>query len=72
MSELYRSGRVVKQGQWVPISAGKEDIDSKGWCDVYGEVNIGELDSGVYELRVSVKNSPSSKAVQRTTVFSVE
>ena len=50
----------------------KEDIDSKGWFDVYGEVDVGEVDSGVYELRVSVKDSRSNKTVQRTVVFSVE
>ena len=47
-------------------------MDSKGWLDVYGEVDIGEVNSGVYELRVSVRDSRSDKTVRRTTVFSVE
>jgi hypothetical protein len=72
MPELFRGGNPVKQGQWQPISVEKEDIDSKGWFDVYGEVDIGEFDPGVYELRVSVKDSRSKKTVQRTSVFSVE
>ncbi len=72
MPELFRGGRLIKQGQWLPISIEKEDIDSKGWMDVYSEVDIGTFDPGVYELRVSVKGSRSNKTVQRTLVFSVE
>jgi hypothetical protein len=70
--ELFRGGELVKKGQWLPISVEKEDIDGKGWFDVYGEVDIGEIGSGVYELRVSVKDARSNKSIQRTTVFSVE
>lgn len=72
MPELFRGGRLIKQGQWLPISMEKEDIDSKGWMDIYSEVDIGKFESGVYELRVSVKGSRSNKTVQRTMVFSVE
>jgi VWFA-related protein len=72
MPELFQGGRLIKQAQWLPISTGKEDIDSKGWLDVNGEVAIGELGSGVYELRISVKDSQSNKIVRRATVFSVE
>jgi hypothetical protein len=72
MPELYQGGRLIKEGQWLPIAVERENIDSKGWMDVYGEVDIGKFDSGVYELRVSVKDSRSNKTVQRTAVFSVE
>jgi hypothetical protein len=72
MPELFRGGKLIKQGQWLPIFIEKEDIDSKGWMDVYSEVDIGKFDPGVYELRVSVKGSRSNKTVQRTLVFSVE
>jgi VWFA-related protein len=72
MPELFYGGRLIKQGQWQPVSMEKEDIDSKGWMDVYGDVDIGKFGSGVYELRVSVKDSRSNKTVQRTAVFSVE
>ena len=72
MPELFREGRLIKEGRWQPIAVENEDLDSKGWFDIYGEVDIGKFDSGVYELRVSVKDSRSDKTVQRTTVFSVE
>jgi VWFA-related protein len=72
MPELFRDGKLIKQGQWLPISVEKEDIDSKGWMDVNSEVDIGKFDSGVYELRVSVKGSRSNKAVQRAMTFSVQ
>ncbi len=72
MPELFREGRLIKEGQWLPVSAETEDLDSKGWFDVYGEVDIGEFDSGVYELRVSVRDSRYDKTIQRIAVFSVE
>jgi len=72
MPELFREGRRIREGDWVPISIETGDLDSKGWFDVYGEVDISEFDSGVYELRVSVRDSRSDKTVQRATVFSVE
>jgi len=72
MPELLQDGKPIKEEQWLPISVEKEDLDSKGWFDVYGEVELGKLGSGVYELRISVKDSRSDKTLQRTTVFSVE
>ena len=69
---MFREGEQIRQGQWQPISVDKDDIDSKGWLDVYGEVDVGEIGSGVYELRVSVKDARSNKSIQRNTVFSVE
>ena len=72
MPELFRAGKLVKEGKWEPIPVVKEDIDGKGWFDVYGEVDVGKCDAGLYELRVSVKDSRSDKTVQRTAVFSVE
>ncbi len=72
MPELYRGGELVKKGLWLPISVEEEDIDGKGWFDVYGEVDIGEVGSGIYELRVSVRDTRANKTVHRTAVFSVE
>jgi VWFA-related protein len=72
MPELFHGDRLIKEGQWLPIPLEKDDIDGKGWMDVYGEVDIGKFGPGVYELRVSVKDSRSNKTVQRTAVFSVE
>jgi hypothetical protein len=72
MPELYYGGQLIKDGRWLPITAGKEDVDSKGWMDVFGEVDIGNFGSGIYELRVSVKDSRSNKTVQRTAAFCVE
>lgn len=72
MSELLRGGKPVKQEPWVPIPSEERELDSKGWFDVDGEVDLSGLDPGVYELRVSVKETQSSKRAQRTAVFSVE
>jgi hypothetical protein len=72
MSELLRGGKPVKQEPWVPIPAEERILDSKGWFDVDGEVDLSGFDPGVYELRVSVKEARSSQTAQRTAVFSVE
>lgn len=72
MPELFQDGRLIRESEWQPISLDKEDVDGKGWVDVYGEVDIGKFGSGVYELRVSVKDPHSKQTVQRAAVFSVE
>ena len=70
--ELLRGGKTLKQDAWTPISEEQKYKDSKGWFDVDGEVDYGNFDPGVYELRISVKDAQSGKTVQRTAVFGIE
>jgi VWFA-related protein len=72
MRELLQGGKPIKQEPWVPIPAEGKNLDSKGWFDVDGEVDLGGFNPGVYELRISVKEARSNKTAQRTAVFSVE
>jgi VWFA-related protein len=71
MRELLRDGDPVRTEEWQPVSKEQEDTDSKGWLDLDGELDIGTLDPGVYELRISVKADQSDEAVQRTVAFGI-
>ena len=72
MKELFQGGKSIKQEPWKAISAEEMDVDSKGWLDLDGEVDLSGLAPSVYELRVTVKDTRSSKTVQRTAIFGVE
>jgi VWFA-related protein len=72
MKELFQGGKSVKQEPWKPIPAEEMEVDNKGWFDLDGEVDLNGLAPSVYELRVTVKDTRSSKIVQRTAVFGVE
>jgi VWFA-related protein len=72
MSELSRDGKPVKQEPWRPVPPEDRKVDAKGWFDLDGEADLSGFTPGIYELRVSVKDTKSNKSVQRTTVFDVE
>ncbi len=72
MREVLRDGKPILQEKWLPISSKGRNIDSKGWFDLRGEIDLGGCDPDIYELRVSIKDPRSNKIVQRTAVFGVE
>lgn len=72
LKELLRDGKPVKQEPWRPIPAEDKNKDSKGWFDLEGDVELSGFDPGVYELRISVKNTAANNVVQRSAVFGVE
>ena len=69
--EVLQGGKPVFQDTWTTISAEEINADDKGWIDFDGEVDISRFDSGVFELRVSAKNSGSNETVQRTISFGI-
>ena len=71
MSELLQGGEPVRKEKWSPISTERMDMDGKGWIDLDGEMDIGALRPGIYELHVSVKGSSSEKIIRRTAVFGI-
>jgi VWFA-related protein len=73
MIELLQDGKIVQQRPWLPVSTEEENKkDGKGWFDIDGELDLKGLDPGLYELRVSLKDSGLNKTIQRTAVFGVE
>ena len=72
MKELLRDGKPVRQDSWRPISADDKNKDEKGWFDLDGDIELSGMTSGIYELRISVKNPATNNLVQRSAVFGVE
>jgi hypothetical protein len=65
-----QGGEPVKTDDWRPAAA-LHVSDGKGWSDYDGELDISELDPGAYELRISLKDGPSAKAVSRSVAFGI-
>ena len=72
MREVLRDGKPVKQEKWKLIEEEDKELDSKGWFDFDGDVELSEFTQGVYELRITVKDTKSNDTVQRATIFAVE
>ena len=71
MSEVLKEGKPVETREWQPITVENCVTDGKGWFDLDGEVDIGEFESGTYELRVRVKAAESDETVLRTVAFGI-
>jgi len=68
--ELLHGALPVRQSEWRPLSIDKKDIDKKGWVYIGEKIKLAGLAPGIYELRVSVKNS--KKTVQRIATIGIE
>jgi hypothetical protein len=55
----------------VPEPSDLGGADAKGWIDCDGELDIGSLEPGVYELRVSLKDDASKEAISRSVAFGI-
>lgn len=69
--ELLQGGQPIRAGEWVAIPAERANTDSKGWFDLDGELDISELDPGVYEMQITIKNTPSEETIQRAVSFGI-
>ena len=69
---VLQGGKPVVPGKWTPVPGEGIPADSEGWLDLDGELDIGEFDSGVYELQVSVKKAGSDQVVQRGVAFGID
>ena len=72
MRELLKGGRAVKQEPWLPIFQEERTSGSKDWFEIRDDMDLSGFEPGIYELRVTVKNTQSNKTVQRAAVFSVQ
>jgi len=71
MREVLKEGEPVETEEWHRITADSRSLDSKGWLGLDGELDISRYDSGVYELRVRVKDERSDETVERTVAFGI-
>ena len=71
MTEFLQRGKMMKQTAWQELSASQIAGDGKG-IEVAGLIKSGELASGIYEMRITVRDLQSKRTDQRTTVFAIE
>jgi hypothetical protein len=71
MREVLQGGVPVMEGTWREIPEDAAAVDGEGWMDLDDELDIGGYNTGVYELRVSVKNAASGEIVKRTLAFGI-
>jgi VWFA-related protein len=72
MRELLKGGRPIKSEPWLPIFEDEKQAANNGWFEIHDDMDLSSLDPGIYELRVTVKDTKSNQTVQRTAVFGVE
>ena len=72
MRELLKGGMPIKNETWLPIFEDEKKGDTSGWFEIHDDMDLSSLGPGIYELRVSVKDTKSNQTVQRTAVFGVE
>ena len=67
--ELLRRGKTIWHQDWQPAASPQKD--SKG-MSFTGQVNLEGLTSGIYELRIMVKELQSKTTYQRAAIFGIE
>ena len=67
--ELIRRGNTVVRQDWQPATS--KEKDAKG-TSIAGKIDLAGLPSGIYELRVTVKEPQSTRVIQRTATFGIE
>ena len=72
MREVLQGGAPVQAGTWRTIPPERLTFDSEGWLDLDDELDISGYKTGVYELKVSVKDAASGDIVERTVAFGIE
>jgi VWFA-related protein len=68
--EIAESGKVIHQTEWQPVTSRIIGRDKRG-IEIGGQLSLA-LQPGLYELRVSITDSKSKQAAQRTAVFAIE
>ena len=70
-TEILRGAETVFQSQWRPVSARTIAKDKKG-LEVSEQFKLNNLKTGVYEIRITVKDAKVKKPPERTVLFGVE
>jgi VWFA-related protein len=71
-TQFIQSGdQLVFQSQWRAVTSRAVQNDKKG-IHVSEQFKLNSLKPGIYELRITVKDSKSKKPVERSVLFAVE
>jgi hypothetical protein len=69
--EVLKDEKVVVRIPWQPAAARQIGKDAKGLV-IGGQIALGKIPAGIYELRVAVKSAKMKRAVQRSAAFGIE
>jgi len=69
-SEVTSDGQSIYRSNWQPVTERLIRVGKKG-RDVGGRLNL-DMKPGIYELRITVKDSKSNRSAQQSVVFEVE
>jgi VWFA-related protein len=70
-SQIYEGDAMVYQSDWLPLSARMTGKDKKG-IEFSQELQLGNANPGIYEVKVTVKDKKSNQTAEVNTVFRVE
>jgi hypothetical protein len=70
-TEILRGAETIFQSQWRPVSARAIAKDKKG-VEISEQFKLNNLKTGLYEIRITVKDAKTKKPPQRTVLFGVE
>lgn len=69
--EILKDEKAILSISWQPITTRQIGKDAKGLV-IGGQLTLRQLESGIYELRISVKSPKAKRPVQRSAPFGVE
>jgi VWFA-related protein len=69
--EIFQGERAVYQGEFQPLSSRIIRTDKKG-IEAGGQIELGNLEPGIYELRIAIKESKSKQSTRQSVIFGIE
>jgi hypothetical protein len=69
--EILKDEQPLVSLPWQPVSTRMLGRDAKGLV-IGGQLSLGKTQPGIYELRVSVKDSKMKRPAQRSVAFGIE
>jgi hypothetical protein len=69
--EILQDEKPLLTIPWQPVTARQIGKDAKGLV-IAGQVEMRNIQTGIYDMRVSVKDSKMKRPIQRSVAFGVE
>ena len=69
--EIFQGEEAIYQGEFQPLTSRVIRSDKKG-IEAGGQIELGKLQPGIYELRIAIKESKSKKTNRQTVIFGIE
>jgi VWFA-related protein len=69
--EIFQGEEAIYQGEYQPLSSRIIRSDKKG-IEAGGQIELGKLQPGIYELRIAIKESKSKQTTRQTVIFGIE